>query len=347
MQPAHNNIKSILLIYTGGTIGMVKDLGTGLLKPLDFDHLINQIPELNQFGFKIHTLTFEPVIDSSEVEPGIWIKLARTIYNHYDEFDGFVILHGTDTMAYTASALSFLLQNLDKPVILTGAQLPIGTLRTDGKENIISSIEIAAGQKEGKPIVPGVSIYFEYKLLQGNRTTKYSAETFNAFISPNYPILAECGVHINYNEDVIHVPTPGHKPVLYEKMATGVTFLKIYPGISGEIVRTILSSKGLEALILETYGAGNAPTGSWLLQPLKTFIDNGGLVLNISQCLVGEVDMGQYETGQTLKNIGVLGGRDLTREAAITKMMFLLGNFNDPVERKFLLSRSICGEMNG
>ena len=164
MQPAHNNNKSILLIYTGGTIGMVKDPGTGLLKPLDFDHLINQIPELNQFGFQIHTLTFNPVIDSSEVEPGIWIKLARTIYKHYDEFDGFVILHGTDTMAYTASALSFLLQNLAKPVILTGAQLPIGTLRTDGKENIISSIEIAAGHKDGKPIVPGVSIYFEYKL---------------------------------------------------------------------------------------------------------------------------------------------------------------------------------------
>ncbi|NOY38088.1 MAG: type I asparaginase [Chlorobi bacterium] len=338
--------RAILIIYTGGTIGMVKDPVSGLLKPLDFQHLLNQIPELKQFGFIIDTLTFDPVVDSSEIQPGFWIKLAQTIYDHYGIYDGFVILHGTDTMAFTASALSFLLRNLGKPVILTGSQLPIGTLRTDGKENLISSIEIAADTYNGNPVVPEVCIYFEYKLFKGNRTTKYSAETFNAFQSPNYPLLAESGVHIQYNHDAITKPEDNKPVLLTKKLNTNVTFLKLYPGISEKVVNSILHIDGLEAVILETYGAGNAPRLPWFINALSAFIQKGGIIVNISQCMVGLVDMAQYETGNTLHQIGVISGRDMTPEAAVTKLMFVLGTASSISKRKSLLELSICGEIS-
>ena len=338
--------KSILLIYTGGTIGMVNDPVTGLLKPLDFDHILNQIPELYQFDCRIDTLTFDPVVDSSEIQPDFWLRLGRMVEEHYHTYDGFVILHGTDTMAYTASALSFLLQDLQKPVILTGSQLPIGTLRTDGKENLISAIEIAASMNEnGQPMVPEVSVYFEYKLFRGNRTTKFSAETFNAFVSPNYPLLAETGVHIHYNKNAIRKARSEKKLQLITRLDTHVMFLKIFPGLSSQIIREITRIPSLKAMIIETYGAGNAPTSPAFLSPLKDFIDSGGIILNISQCRAGSVDMDQYETGHRLKETGVIGGKDLTSEAALTKLMLVLGLDISSEEKKILLQKSICGEM--
>ncbi len=340
-------MKKILLIYTGGTIGMVRDPSTGLLRPLDFTHLLNQIPELNQFDLIIDTRTFEPVIDSSEIQPFLWKKLARLITEEYSHYDGFVILHGTDTMAYTASALSFMLRGLSKPVILTGSQLPIGTLRTDGKENLISSLEIAAAVNEkGEPVVPEVSVYFEYKLFRGNRTTKYSAETFNAFQSPNYPLLAETGVHIHYNHAAILDYDPHQPLVLQEDLNTHLIFLKVFPGIPDPLVRTICDQPDLEGIILETYGAGNAPTRKAFLEPLKSFIDRGGIILNVSQCSAGRVDMEQYETGKKLQEAGVTGGEDLTKEAALTKMMLALGMDSSPEEKKIFLQVPICGEMH-
>ncbi len=326
---------------------MVKDPSTGLLRPLDFTHLLNQIPELNQFHLIIDTRTFDPVIDSSEIQPPLWHKLADMITRQYDNYDGFVILHGTDTMAYTASALSFMLQGLSKPVILTGSQLPIGTLRTDGKENLISSLEIAAAVNEkGEPVVPEVSVYFEYKLFRGNRTTKYSAETFNAFQSPNYPLLAETGVHIHYNHTAILQYRPQHSIRLRKALSTNIIFLKVFPGLPDHLVRLICEQPDLGGIILETYGAGNAPTRQAFLDPLRRFVDRGGIILNISQCSAGMVDMNQYETGKKLQEAGVTGGRDLTKEAALTKMMLALGQDSSPEEKKIFLQTPICGEMH-
>ncbi len=340
-------MKKILLIYTGGTIGMVRDPATGLLRPLDFAHLLRQIPELNQFDFRIDTRTFRPVVDSSEIQPPFWQRLARMVVDAYEDYDGFVILHGTDTMAFTASALSFMLQGLNKPVILTGSQLPIGTLRTDGKENLISSLEIAAARDEnGKPMVPEVSVYFEYKLFRGNRTTKYSAETFNAFQSPNYPLLAETGVHIHFNRNAIRPFQAGKELQIQEELDTRVTFLKIFPGLPGEVVATLCELAWLKGIILETYGAGNAPTTPDLLEPLGNFVKRGGIVLNISQCSAGSVDMEQYETGKRLQDVGVISGKDLTKEAALTKMMHVLAQDLTVEEKKSLLQSPICGEMN-
>ncbi len=340
-------MRTILLIYTGGTIGMVRDPSTGLLRPLDFSHLLRQIPELNQFDFRIDTTTFDPVVDSSEIQPPFWQRLARMVYDHYDRYDGFVILHGTDTMAYTASALSFMLRGLNKPVILTGSQLPIGTLRTDGKENLISSLEIAAAvDEQGHPMVPEVSIYFEYKLFRGNRTTKYSAETFNAFQSPNYPLLAETGVHIHYDRHAIRPCRAKERLELLDRLVTDVIFLKIFPGLPGYYVETLCQMPALQGIILETYGAGNAPTTGSLLSPLHRFMEEGGIVLNISQCSAGAVDMEQYETGKRLQETGVIGGKDLTKEAALTKMMHVLATDLPTDMKKSALQRPICGEMN-
>ncbi len=340
-------MRKILMIYTGGTIGMVRDLSTGLLKPLDFSHLLNQIPELHQFDLIIDTRTFEPVIDSSEIQPSLWQSLAEMIMKEYHNYDGFVILHGTDTMAYTASALSFMLPGLSKPVILTGSQLPIGTLRTDGKENLISSLEIAAAtDKEGHPIVPEVSVYFEYKLFRGNRTTKYSAETFNAFQSPNYPLLAETGVHIHYNHAAILKYDPQRSPRLRRKLNTNIIFLKVFPGLPDYLTALICDQPDLEGIILETYGAGNGPTRRAFLDPLRKFIERGGIILNVSQCSAGMVDMEQYETGKKLQEAGVIGGRDLTKEAALTKMMLALSMDTSPEEKKMFLQTPICGEMH-
>ncbi len=340
-------MKKILLIYTGGTIGMVKDPSTGLLRPLDFSHLLKQIPELNQFDLIIDTRTFDPVIDSSEVQPALWQKLATVIEEEYPHYDGFVVLHGTDTMAFTASALSFMLRGLSKPVILTGSQLPIGTLRTDGKENLISSLEIAAAAgDDGAPTVPEVSVYFEYKLFRGNRTTKYSAETFNAFQSPNYPLLAETGVHIRYNPAAIRQYNPLEKLEVRPHLDTRILFLKVFPGLEDTFVGMICDQPELKGIILETYGSGNAPTRPAFLNHLARFIDRGGIILNISQCSAGTVDMEQYETGKKLQETGVTGGKDLTKEAALTKMMQTLALDVPVEEKKIILETPICGEMH-
>jgi len=337
---------SILIIYTGGTIGMVNDPVSGSLVPIDFRHISDQVPELRRFGFSLETVTFDPVIDSSDVSPDTWLKMAATIEENYSRFDGFVVLHGTDTMAYSASALSFMLQGLEKPVIFTGAQLPIGVLRTDGKENLITAIEIAAARENGLPVVPEVCIYFENKLLRGNRTIKYSAEHFNAFVSPNLPPLAEAGLQIRYNRNLIRYPTVRRPLTVSGKFDTAVAVLRLFPGLRRETVHAMLNTAGVKGLILETYGTGNASTAAWFLEELRSFISMGGLVLNVTQCQAGSVEMGLYETSAGLMSAGVLSGRDITTEAAVTKMMILLGSGLPSEKVVALLVRPLCGEMS-
>jgi L-asparaginase len=337
---------SILIIYTGGTIGMVKNPETGSLSPFDFSHISEQVPELKSFGYNLQTVTFDPIIDSSDVTTEFWVKLADVIKENYENFDGFIVLHGTDTMAYTASALSFMLENLQKPVILTGSQLPIGTLRTDGKENLISAIEIAAARKEGQPMVPEVALYFENRLYRGNRTTKVSSEHFNAFSSPNYPRLADIGINIKYNYSAIRYPTIKKELRIYKEIDSNIGVLKIYPGLLKDNAESLLFSENIKALILETYGAGNAPTSSWLYEMLKDAVKHNKIILNVTQCMAGQVDMNKYENGKQLLNAGVLSGYDITFEAALTKIMFLLGQYSDPEEVRRYLSKSLRGEIS-
>jgi len=335
---------SILIIYTGGTIGMVKDPENGSLKPFDFDHILKQVPELNDFGFDLTTFSFDPLIDSSNLNPEVWVKIANMIKENYEKFDGFVVLHGTDTMSYTASALSFMLDNLDKPVVLTGSQLPIGMLRTDGKENLITAVEIAADYKDGKAVVPEVSVLFENRLFRGNRTTKHNAEYFNAFYSYNYPDLAKVGINIHYNEASIQKAS-GKPFAINTNLDTNIAILKIFPGINKRTVDAIFNIEGLKAVVIETYGAGNAPTDTWFVDSIKDAINRGTIVYNVTQCPSGSVDMGLYETSVELRNIGVVSGHDITTEAAITKLMFLLGQKLDLDKVKIFLNKSIKGEL--
>lgn len=341
-----NSKASILLIYTGGTIGMANNPVTGTLVPIDFSQVYAQIPELQRFDFSLETITFEPVIDSSDVSPATWSEIAGTIVANYDNHDGFVVLHGTDTMAYSASALSFMLSGLEKPVIFTGAQLPIGVLRTDGKENLITAIEIAAARENGSAVVPEVCIYFENRLLRGNRTIKYSAEHFNAFSSPNLPPLAEAGLQIRFNRDLIRYPTVRQPLTLSDSFNRGVAVLRLFPGISRELVRAVLNAEGIEGIVLETFGTGNGPTLTWFLDEISDFISRGGIVLNVSQCQAGSVSMGLYETSSGLQAAGVISGRDITTEAAVTKMMVLMGSNLSPEKIRSQLAKSICGEMS-
>lgn len=337
---------SVLIIYTGGTIGMINDAETGSLTPFDFKHLIERVPELKRFGFKLSSLTFDQVIDSSNITPEIWVKLALLIKDNYNEYDGFVVLHGTDTMAYSASALSFLLENLEKPVVFTGSQLPIGTIRTDGKENFISAVEIAAAEKNGQPLVPEVCVFFENKLYRGNRTIKNNADYFDAFRSYNYPELAKAGIHITYNYSAIRYPVKKRELKVYERLDSNVAVLKIFPGINAEVLTSYLNVPGLKAIVIETYGSGNAPNEPWFVNILKQFIEAGIIVLNITQCSSGSVDMDIYETGVALKNIGVISGHDMTTEAALTKLMFLLGQSLSGDEIKENLQISLRGEIS-
>jgi L-asparaginase len=338
---------SILIIYTGGTIGMVQDINTGSLVPIDFRHLSDHVPELRKFGYELHAVSFEPVSDSSNIDPEVWIKMAGIIEKGYDDFDGFVILHGTDTMAYTASALSYMLENLAKPVILTGSQLPIGLLRTDGRENIITAIEIAAAHENGKPAVPEVCIFFDNKLTRGNRTTKMSAEHFDAFNSPNYHALAEVGLHLKYYNNLISYPSNNNNRLIVHKdFDTNVAILKLFPGISRNLVKAITGIEGLRGLIIETFGSGNAPTYDWFLEDLKSYIDKGGIIFNVTQCHGGSVEMGLYETSRQMLEAGVVSGRDITSEASVTKLMHLLGRYSSREEVIKSLNVSLAGEIS-
>ena len=339
---------SILVIYTGGTIGMKQDSHTGALVPFNFRQILSEVPELHKFGYEIHSLSFTPLIDSSDATPAFWSTLAHTIEDHYEAYDGFVVLIGTDTMAYTASALSFMLDNLEKPVIFTGSQLPIGMLRTDGKENFISAIEIAAAKRpDGRPQVPEVCVFFENQLFRGNRTTKYSADQFRAFRSPNLPSLAQAGIHISYNNNLIRYPQVwGQTLKVHDEIGSGIAIIKLFPGIQESVVRAVLQSPGLRAIILETYGSGNAPSLEWLLQALKDAIAQNIIIFNITQCLAGCVSMETYAPGSLLKQIGVLSGHDMTTEAAIAKMILLTGLFTDNENIKPLLTTNLKGEIS-
>ncbi len=336
----------VLLIYTGGTIGMVQDPKTGAYSPFDFSSLLEAMPSLRKLNVDIGTHSFSEIIDSSDMHPEYWIEIAKVIEKNYDDYDGFVVLHGTDTMSYTASALSFMLEGLQKPVILTGSQLPIGVLRSDGKDNLINSIEIAGYQENGKALIPEVCICFENNLYRGNRTTKLNAENFNAFFSGNYPPLAEVGIHVKYNRHAILQQSESLGLLVHKKLDDRVAILKIYPGISRKIVESILSIEGLQGLILETYGSGNAPSYPWLKEALKRAIDNGLIVLNVTQCKAGKVEMGKYAASVELLNAGVISGEDLTTESAVTKMMILLGSITPKSKVVELLQTSLCGEMS-
>ena len=325
---------------------MIRDPETQQLYPFDFSHIEKQVPEIKSFGYKVESITFVPIIDSSDITPEFWVSLVDLIESHYDKYDGFVILHGTDTMAYTASALSFMMEDLQKPVILTGSQLPIGTLRTDGKENLITAVEIAAARDNEQPIVPEVALYFENRLFRGNRTTKISSEHFNAFSSPNYPNLAEIGINIKYNYDAIRYPTRFSELRVHRNLETNIAILKVHPGINENVVSALVHNPEIRAIILETYGSGNALTEDWFIDLLHDAINQGKILLNITQCLVGTVDMTHYETGRKLMDIGVLNGYDLTTEAGLTKLMFLLGLGINKEKIRQLLNKSIRGEIS-
>jgi L-asparaginase len=337
---------SVLIIYTGGTIGMVRHPVTGTLGPVKFDQILEEVPELHRFEYHLNSLTFTPPIDSSNMTPDVWIKIARAIQRNYNRYDGFVILHGTDTMAYTASALSYMFENLDKPVILTGSQLPIGTLRTDGKENLITAVEIAAAKQDGKALVPEVCIYFDFKLFRGNRTTKRDSENFSAFVSENYPPLALAGVDIRYNSK--YIAYPSYKGILKvnTRFNTHVVILKIFPGINKHVFDAVFQIPMLKGVILESFGTGNVPTSRWLAGSIKKAVKRGIIILNITQCQGGRVAMGQYETSLDLLHAGVVSGKDMTTEAAVTKLMFLLSQELSSTEIKNHLSKSLCGEIS-
>jgi len=337
--------KKVLLIYTGGTIGMAKDPISGALVPLNFDELSRAIPELKLLPCQIHSISFKEPIDSSDMNPEHWLELARMIHSNYDMYDGFVVLHGSDTMAYTASALSFLLENVSKPIILTGSQLPVGILRTDARENLISSLELAiASDEHGAPFITEVAVYFEYKLYRGNRTFKNSSENFEAFQSPNYPVLAEMGVEMKINFRAL-LPKPTGQFCLHQALESNIAVIPLYPGFNENIIVKTVEA-GTKGLILRTFGAGNGPSNSGFTAALKAVIAAGVPVVNVSQCRFGSVNQAKYAAGRHLQEIGVISGKDSTLEAAITKLMFLLGQNLNLNEIKKGFSKSLRGEIN-
>lgn len=336
---------SVLLIYTGGTIGMMADARSGALSAMDLEHLEEQVPELARMGIALETVAFERPIDSSDMSPADWVRIARLIAERYDRYDGFVVLHGSDTMAYTASALSFLLEGLGKPVILTGSQLPLGTIRTDGKENLLTAIEIAAAkQADGSPVVPEVAIYFEYRLYRGNRTVKVHAERFEAFRSPNWPVLAEAGVHIRYDRSAI-LPARGGPLKLHTALDDRIGVLWLFPGISAGWVRSMLGAPGLRGVVLATFGSGNGPTDAAFLEALREARERRIVLVNATQCVGGRVEQGRYQTSKAFVDMGVVSAKDMTVEAAVTKLMFLFGQGHGPEGVAARFGQPLCGEL--
>lgn len=341
-----NRTSAVLLIFTGGTISMMPDAQTGALRPVDFNTVIKLMPELNAMRIKVRGLPLLPLVDSSDINPDVWERIALCIKENYEDYDGFVVLHGTDTMSYSASALSFMLTGLRKPVIFTGSQIPIGVLRTDAKENLITAIEIAAAKIHNRAIVPEVCLFFEDKLFRANRTSKQNSEQFSAFKSFNYPPLAEAGVHIKYfHQNISTCPDENTQLHVRTKTDRNIAILKIFPGITQQTVNGILSIPGLKAVILETFGAGNAPRGEWFYNALKTASQQGIIIVNKSQCSGGSVEMGLYETSLNLLNAGVISGYDITTEALVAKLMYLLGENDDSTQVKAMMNKSLCGEI--
>lgn len=339
-------MNSVLIIYSGGTIGMKTNLETGSLAPFKFDQIESEMPELKKFCIKIDTYTFNPIIDSSNVTPEVWSKLAHIVKDNYNNYDGFVVLHGTDTMAYTASAISFMMQNIDKPIIFTGSQIPIGVPRTDGKENIIAAVEIAVAKKDGKAIVPEVCVYFQNKLFRANRTTKDSADALNAFKSYNYPPLAEAGIDINYNDRYIRkVDTFMPLFDISTELCQNIAVIKLFPGITMASVHPITRNTELRAIVIESYGSGNAPQYNWFLNEIKEATSRGVIIMNVTQCRSGTVNMSLYDTGKDLQALGVISGKDITIEAAITKLMYVLSGKLNKEQVLNYLSVSIRGEI--
>jgi L-asparaginase len=334
---------NIFIIYTGGTIGMVKDEETGSFVPFDFELIARNLPDLSRLNYKLTVHSFTPIIDSSNMNPTVWIEMANIVQQNYDHYDGFVILHGSDTMAFSASVLSFMLEGLQKPVILSGSQLPIGEIRTDARENLMTALEIASAQVDGKSLIQEVCILFDNKLFRGNRSFKYNSAKFEAFRSPNYPVLVEAGIHLKYNMEAL-LDNSTKDFILHTKLDDSVAVLKLFPGMSAATIKTILSSN-VRSIVMETFGSGNTTTDQWFLDLLKEAIDSGKNILNISQCQVGSVELGRYETSQGLKAIGVLNGYDMTFEAAVTKLMYLQGELENQQDVAYWIERDIRGEL--
>ena len=338
---------TLLMIYTGGTIGMREDPLDNTLKPFDFSQILDEVPELGKFAYTIDSYTFEPLIDSSDVDPAMWQRLASLIGEKYDSYDGFIVLHGTDTMAYSASTLSFMLENLGKPVIFTGSQLPIGRPRTDGKENLISAVEIASARREdGSATVPEVTVCFDSSLLRGNRTTKINSEDFNAFASPCCPPLAQAGINIRYNDALIRHCAPGAPFKVHTRLDTRVSVLKMHPGITPQVVRDILLGSRTRAVIIETYGSGNSLSAKWFLDIVQESAQAGKILVNVSQCLYGSVNMSLYATGKKLLDAGVISGYDSTVESALGKLFHLMGMHDDNQTVKQLFETDLRGEIS-